>query len=78
MRGLGTLCLELGRTSLLDPLMGSFLIVVISKFAHNPAQLLKVEDKEMVTTLPFQRAHKSFLDGIGSRSLERGSQLLDA
>ena len=62
---------------LIDALMGTILIVVVSKSPNDPPQLLLVEDEEMVTTLSFQRAHKSFLDGIGSRGLEGSSQLLD-
>ena len=69
----GALCLELAGNPLFNPLMGSFLIVVGSKFAHDPAKLLLAEDEKMVTALTFQRAHKPLLDGIGSRSLERGS-----
>ena len=50
MRGLWTLFLEPTGNPLVNALMSPFLIVVVSKFSHDPTQLLLAEDQEMITT----------------------------
>ncbi len=63
---------------LLDPLMRSGSIKIVHIGVEYPVELLLMQDKQMVEALTPHTAQKPFTDGIGSRSVIRYGENLDA
>ena len=64
--------------TLTDPLMRSFLIVVIRVFLDHSLQMLPIMDEDMIQAFPSQTAHEPFTNSIGARCSIGCLQLLDA
>lgn len=56
------------RNMLVDALMGSLSIEIVSISRDNSMQLMGMKDEEIVCAFSFKRAHKTFTQGIGSGS----------
>ena len=65
-------------STLTDPLMQSFLIVVIRVFLDHSLQMLPIMDEDMCEAFPSQTAHEPFANSIGARCSMGRLQPLDA